>query len=213
MSLDGIIQVKERSEISIVIKNSVFYGYAIPLFTYEEIPQLLEECKAKQREARHHAYAWRFLAEDKQQYQRFSDDGEPAKTAGPPIFNVLERGAIQNTLIVVSRIFGGILLGKGGLVHAYGGAAEQAVQAAKLVRLERRLLRALEFDYTYLNALTYWLNQANVTIDNVVYTERVRLEFGIEASQLEALRTFYAELTSTPAIFSELGTTYRRVDL
>lgn len=213
MAIDGIVQVKNCSAVSLVIKNSIFYAYACPLENYAAIPNLLAEYRAKQNQAKHHAYAWRFLAADQQQYQRFSDDGEPGKTAGPPIFNVLERGDIQNSLVVVSRIFGGILLGKGGLVHAYGAAAEMAVKEAGLVRLEKRLLRGLEIDYSYLNAANYWFKQHDVAVNDTQYTDKVLLQLSMGEAEELALKSFLAELLASEAELADLGLTYRKVDI
>ena len=102
----------------IEVKKSGFYAGLFPLEKEEDVEHYLEECKKKYREARHHCYAYIFLEEREgivQEHKKQSDDGEPAKTAGMPILQRMEGLNLKNALLVVSRIFGGTLLGTGGL--------------------------------------------------------------------------------------------------
>ena len=118
----------------LVEKKSRFIGYAAPVADEAAALAFVQEIKARHRDATHNCYAYQ--AGDNDQFQRSSDDGEPSGTAGRPILEVIRGRGLKNTAVVVTRYFGGILLGTGGLVRAYGAAAKQALEAAVLVRCE-----------------------------------------------------------------------------
>ena len=114
--------IQDRFTSMLEVKKSKFYASLFPLQNLEDVALYLQECKKNYPEARHHCYAYIFLEEREgflQEQKKQSDDGEPAKTAGAPILQRLERKELKNVLCVVSRIFGGTLLGTGGLSRAY----------------------------------------------------------------------------------------------
>ena len=167
----------------IEVKKSGFYAGLFPLEKEEEVEHYLEECKKKYREARHHCYAYIFLEEREgivQEHKKQSDDGEPAKTAGMPILQRMEGLKLKNALLVVSRIFGGTLLGTGGLSRAYSDAAKNALdKAIFLERIEGRELE-LQIPYTLLGKLEYSFTEQEIPILDTQFTENVVLKIRVK---------------------------------
>lgn len=126
-------------------KRSRFIGYAAPAQSEEEAVAFVNGIRARHWDARHNVYAYSLRAG---QQKRYSDDGEPKGTAGLPVLDVLQKGDIVDTVLVVTRYFGGVLLGTGGLVRAYSHAAALAVAAAGIVTVRRCALCELRCDYT-----------------------------------------------------------------
>lgn len=133
---EGRLTVCCAAEIRLEVKKSVFIAAVAPIEDEKEASDFLRHRRELHKDARHHVYAYRVTAEDGQCRQRYSDDGEPAGTAGLPVFQVLNFGEIFDTVLVVTRYFGGTLLGAGGLVRAYGQAAAEAVETAGIARSE-----------------------------------------------------------------------------
>lgn len=167
----------------IEVKKSGFYAGLFPLEKEEDVEHYLEECKKKYREARHHCYAYIFLEEREgivQEHKKQSDDGEPAKTAGMPILQRMEGLKLKNALLVVSRIFGGTLLGTGGLSRAYSDAAKNALdKAIFLERIEGRELE-LQIPYTLLGKLEYNFTEQEIPILDKQFTENVVLKIRVK---------------------------------
>ena len=167
----------------IEVKKSGFYAGLFPLEKEEDVEHYLEECKKKYREARHHCYAYIFLEEREgivQEHKKQSDDGEPAKTAGMPILQRMEGLELKNALLVVSRIFGGTLLGTGGLSRAYSDAAKNALdKAIFLERIEGRELE-LQIPYTLLGKLEYSFTEQEIPILDKQFTENVVLKIRVK---------------------------------
>ena len=167
----------------IEVKKSGFYAGLFPLEKEEDVEHYLEECKKKYREARHHCYAYIFLEEREgivQEHKKQSDDGEPAKTAGMPILQRMEGLKLKNAILVVSRIFGGTLLGTGGLSRAYSDAAKNALdKAIFLERIEGRELE-LQIPYTLLGKLEYSFTEQEIPILDKQFTENVVLKIRVK---------------------------------
>ena len=165
------------------MKKSGFYAGLFPLEKEEDVEHYLEECKKKYREARHHCYAYIFLEEREgivQEHKKQSDDGEPAKTAGMPILQRMEGLKLKNALLVVSRIFGGTLLGTGGLSRAYSDAAKNALdKAIFLERIEGRELE-LQIPYTLLGKLEYSFTEQEIPILDKQFTENIVLKIRVK---------------------------------
>lgn len=130
-------------------KGSKFIAYAYPVYSEDEIKEIILSIKKEHYSARHHCYAWR-LGHDKLQF-RANDDGEPSSTAGKPILGQIQSFDLTNILIVVVRYFGGTLLGVSGLINAYRNAALDAINNATILEkiVEKRLI--IEFDYGVMN--------------------------------------------------------------
>lgn len=169
----------------IIEKKSRFIGTAAKAESEEEALAFIENVKKKHWDARHHCYAY-VIGEDCG-IQRMSDDGEPARTAGKPILDVLQGEKLHDTVIVVTRYFGGTLLGTGGLVRAYTQAAREAVASSVIITriLGAKLL--ITIDYTDHGKVQYLLMQRGFTILNTEYTDKVAVEVMVPHNQKEEL--------------------------
>ena len=152
-------------------KKSRFIATTRPVETEEEAAAFVEEMKKKYWDARHNCYA--YAIGDRGQTARCSDDGEPAQTAGRPILDVLLGAGVRNACVVVTRYFGGVLLGTGGLVRAYSGAAQEGLKASIVVEkcLGRKLL--ITTDYNGIGKLQYIAGQMGIAIRDTQYTDQV----------------------------------------
>ena len=188
--------IQDRFTSMLEVKKSKFYASLFPLQNLEDVAICLQECKKTYPEARHHCYAYIFLEEREvflQEQKKQSDDREPAKTAGAPILQRLGRKELKNVLCVVSRIFGGTLLGTGGLSRAYGDAAEQVLAEAQLLeRKEGKEIR-LSIPYTLLGRLEYDFQEMGIRILEKSYTDRVELFLQMEEEQYLSLEKHIGE--------------------
>ncbi|MBQ1328426.1 MAG: YigZ family protein, partial [Eubacterium sp.] len=148
---EKIIKLLESGESEVIVKKSRFIGITYPVNTPEEAADFVNSIKKKYYDARHNCYA--YVIGDNRDQIKFSDDGEPGGTAGKPMLDVLLGSGITNIAVVVTRYFGGTLLGTGGLVRAYSDAAKEAVQASKTYTVERKIRYKIETDYTSFQGL------------------------------------------------------------
>ena len=143
-------------------RGSKFLANAFPVASVEEFKKCLEEIRKLHPKATHHCFAYR-LGADKQTF-RVSDDGEPAGTAGKPILGQIDSKDLTNTLVIVTRYFGGSLLGVPGLINAYKMAASMALQVTPVVRKDIETFYRLHFDYTRMNEIMRVVKQRNARI-------------------------------------------------
>ena len=154
-------------------KKSRFIANLFYVESVEEAENCLKQIKKKYYDARHNCYA--YVVKEESIIKKSSDDGEPSGTAGSPILNVIERNNLCNVIIIVTRYFGGILLGTGGLVRAYTEAATNAVNQAKIVEQEKGLEVEFEVSYADIEKFKYYCNLKNIKIVNITYTENVKI--------------------------------------
>lgn len=164
--------VKHIATDEIVEKRSRFIADVKPVETEEEAVAFLEEIKKKYWDARHHVYAY-VLEENN--IQRYSDDGEPAGTAGVPVLDMIKKEGLTNLIVVVTRYFGGILLGTGGLVHAYSKSAKVGVEAAEPVTMTLCCEMTVECDYSLLGKVQSEAMNMGCVVSNTDYAENVRI--------------------------------------
>lgn len=153
-------------------KRSKFIGNIIKVKNVEEAEKEIQEIKKKYYDARHNCYAY-IVEEEGILKKKFSDDGEPSGTAGSPILNVIEKNELCNVLIVVTRYFGGILLGAGGLVRAYTEAATKALNETNVIEKEEGYEIEVIINYQDLDKLKYYCNQNNIDIIDFTYLENI----------------------------------------
>ncbi len=146
--------ISEAAEASFIEKRSEFIGYIAPVKTNDEAVEFINSIKARHRKARHNVYAY-ILRQDN--ISRYSDDGEPQGTGGVPVLNVLQKRGLTDVCVVVTRYFGGILLGGGGLVRAYSHAASIACDAAHIMNMCRCRKLKIETDYGCYGKVAYLL--------------------------------------------------------
>jgi uncharacterized YigZ family protein len=168
-------------EREIIEKKSRFIAKVIKVNSEKEANEKIAEIKKIHRDARHNVFAYRIANGS----ERFSDDGEPSGTAGVPILNILRGEKLENILVVVTRYFGGILLGTGGLVRAYSLAAKEAVLASK--RIEMKLCDECELiiDYNYYDILNHYLNKKKIVVKKTDYNEKICITVIVEKEVVE----------------------------
>ena len=178
----------------IVEKKSRFIADIRPVSTEEEALAFIEEIRKKYWDARHHCYA--YILGERGQYSRCSDDGEPSQTAGRPMLDVLAGEELTDVCAVVTRYFGGTLLGTGGLVRAYSGAVKEGL--SHCVLMEKRLGKKLSVtvDYADVGKVQYLAAQAGIDTLDTVYEADVRFQFLVPIAQEEA---FGGKLTESTA--------------
>ena len=202
-----LVKVQSEATISLTIKRSVFIAYAVPIANLAELEQKLAEIRTRQPDAKHHVYAWQFYDTlNEQQYAKFSDDGEPSQTAGAPLFHVLTEAGINNTLLVVSRIFGGILLGAGGLVRAYSKAGNLALQEASYERLKKKKKVTFSLDYALYDQFCYYANKQKWQIFSNEFAAKVTLVLILKPEEISALEVYLDELNGSKQQIKKLGT-------
>ncbi len=185
--------VKHIATDEIVEKRSRFIADVKPIETEEEAVAFLEEIKKKYWDARHHVYAY-VLEENN--IQRYSDDGEPAGTAGVPILEMIKKEGLSNLIVVVTRYFGGILLGTGGLVHAYSKSAKVGVEAAEPVCMTLCCQMIVECDYSLLGKIQSEALGRGYVIDNTDYAENVKISVLVPVSQVSAFEANLIDKTN-----------------
>lgn len=190
---------------SFVEKRSEFIGYISPVSTNDEAVEFINSIKAQHRKARHNVYAY-ILRHDN--ISRYSDDGEPQGTAGMPVLDVLRKRGLTDVCMVVTRYFGGILLGGGGLVRAYSHAASLACDAAKI--MDMRLCRKLRItaDYGMYGKLAYLLPGYDTITVSSDFGSDVTLEILVLSEKLDALKKDVTEATNGQAQIIELDELY-----
>ena len=193
--------VFDRGEDEIVEKKSRFIGEIVPISSEEEALSYLESVRKKHYNASHHCFA--YVLGDKNQLERASDDGEPSGTAGRPILHVLTGEQIRDAIIVVTRYFGGTLLGTGGLTRAYTAAAKAAVDAAKILERRRGLRYRVTLDYTNLGKVQYIAGQMELTTQEVIYAENAQVVILAPEDKGEAFVKKVTDATGGRAQISE----------
>ena len=166
--------IKENASYEIVEKKSKFIGNVFYIESKEEAEIIIKEQKKKYHDARHNCWAYRVL-DDNNVVEKSSDDGEPSGTAGAPMLNILSKENIVNTLVVVTRYFGGILLGTGGLVKAYSESTKLALEQAKTTKIEEGFIYKIEINYSDLDSFKYYLKNNEIKLVKEEYFENVVL--------------------------------------
>lgn len=175
---------EEKLEEEIVEKKSKFIATLCYIKNEEQANNLIKDIKKQYHDARHNCFAYRIMTESGV-VERFSDDGEPSGTAGGPMLNILEKNNLCNVLVVVTRYFGGILLGTGGLVRAYSDATIKVINSATIARETIGLEAEIEIEYAQLEGFKYYCNKNNIRIVNVVYEDSIKCYVEVTKEELE----------------------------
>lgn len=196
----------EGGEGELVEKKSRFIATTRPVESEEEAIAFIEEMKKKYWDARHNCSA--YVIGERGQIQRCSDDGEPSQTAGRPMLDVLLGEEVRNICVVVTRYFGGTLLGTGGLVRAYSGAVQEGLKNSVIV--EKFLGHRLQIttDYNGVGKLQYVAAQMGLTTLDTEYTDQVVMTLMVPAPQKDQLIAQITEKTNGRAVIEDTGTLY-----
>lgn len=173
MDLTRYRTVSQSGNKEIVIKKSRFIGHVSPAETEEQALAFIEQIRKQHYNATHNCYA--YVVGEKDQFQKFSDDGEPGGTAGRPILEVMKHQGLKNTVIVVTRYFGGIMLGAGGLVRAYTDGAVAAIESGKPVEMVQHAQVDVTIDYTWHGKLENELRNKGTLMGETQFTDKVTL--------------------------------------
>lgn len=193
--------VIQAGEDEIIEKKSKFIAHVMPVETEAEALQFIEEQKKKYWDARHNCYA--FIVGKKGETLRFSDDGEPQGTAGKPILEVLQKLELRNVVVVVTRYFGGVLLGTGGLVRAYTQSTKAGIEAAGICEMTPMSKITADIDYSLWGKIKYVLVQWDAVVIKEEYEVSVKLTFAISLEKKEGLLKELVEATNGQTIFEE----------
>jgi uncharacterized YigZ family protein len=189
-----------------VMKKSRFIATVCPIETEEAAIEFIETLKKKYWDASHNCSA--YIIGTDLPIMRCSDDGEPSKTAGRPMLDVLLAHELTNLVVVVTRYFGGTLLGTGGLVKAYQSATLEGLNHCKIITKEIGIRTEITTDYNLVGKLQYYINQEQLTLLSSEYTDLVRFELLVPPSQFGGFTKKIAELTNGSAIPDELDKVY-----
>ncbi|MCQ2432168.1 MAG: YigZ family protein [Clostridia bacterium] len=185
-------------------KKSEFIGYARPCKTEAEALEFIAKIRKKHADARHNVYAYQIKENN---IMRFSDDGEPQGTAGMPVLDIIRKTGFTDACIVVTRYFGGILLGTGGLVRAYSHAAKLAAEAAHIITYERFSEYELICDYTDYEKIRFALPDFGVIIDDTQFAQDVTLTLAVRSADgnTKKFTETMTELTNGAVLLEERG--------
>ena len=164
--------IEKENSAEIVEKKSRFIANIYNVESKEEAEEKMKQIKKKYYDAKHHCFAFSII-EENGITQKSSDDGEPSGTAGAPILNIIKSNNLQNVVIIVTRYFGGILLGTGGLTRAYSEAAGKVVEQSELIQKEPGMEVELEIDYNDNEKFKYYCQKNNINIIKIEYTENI----------------------------------------
>ncbi len=176
--------IARRCEARFIEKKSEFIGYLCPVQTEEQAAAFIEEIRAMHRKATHNCYAY-ILRENNA--ARHSDDGEPGGTAGVPIYEVLRKEGLTDVCCVVTRYFGGVLLGAGGLVRAYTKGAKDAVDAARIKRMASAAEILVTVDYGLYGKLAQIFAEFDARVTNEAFADNVKISLFIREENAQAL--------------------------
>ncbi len=177
---------EEKIKTEIVEKKSKFIANLFYVRNEQEIQLILKNIKKQYFDARHNCFAYRIMTSDGI-VERFSDDGEPSGTAGSPMLNILNKNNLCNVLVVVTRYFGGILLGTGGLVRAYSDVTIKAINTATYANETIGLEVEFEMQYTQLENFKYYCKKYYINIVNIVFESNVKCYAELEQEELNKI--------------------------
>ena len=181
-------------------KKSEFIGTVKPVKTEQEALEFLNQIKKKYADARHNVYAY---VVQKDNIQRYSDDGEPSGTGGMPVLGVITKSGLTDIAVVVTRYFGGTLLGTGGLVRAYTKAAKDSLSNSSLARLVPGEEYTVTTDYNSIGKIQYIVPQFNAKITDSVYTDKVEVLIEVVKEDSKALLNQITEGTGGRALITK----------
>ena len=175
-------------------KKSKFIAHIFNVESEQQAAAIIAEVKKKYWDARHNCYA--YILGNKGEIQRFSDDGEPSGTAGKPILEVLSGNECSNCLCIVTRYFGGVLLGTGGLIRAYTSASKEALDDCLTGELVEGVHAYLDADYNYVGKIQHLCIQDDITVVNTEYSDNVIFELMMEKQVWQKFEKALTEMSS-----------------
>ena len=197
--------VLKYGEAEMIERKSRFIGYCRPVKNQDKAIDFINEIRAMHRQATHNVYAY-VLREDN--IMRYSDDGEPAGTAGVPVLEVIKKEGLTDICVVVTRYFGGILLGAGGLVRAYGKSAKLGIDEAKRIEKIYCKLYLIRCDYSTYGKLEYTINTEGYILKDCAFENDVCMTVGVKPEEEDAFLKAVADISGGSAKLTELPGEY-----
>ena len=208
--MEKFISIKENVQTEIVVKKSKFICNLIKIESQEEAEDYIRKIKKKYYDARHNCVAYRVI-ENEQVVEKSSDDGEPSGTAGGPMLNILQKNNLGNILVVVTRYFGGILLGTGGLTRAYSNTALASIENGKIIEVENGLQASLEIEYSENEKFKYYCEKNNIKIVETKYSENIIQKIELNEEEYNKLISKNMEINrQLPFKIKEIGILCRK---
>ena len=196
------ITLEREASASFIEKKSEFIGYACPCKTEQEALDFIAKIRKKHADAKHNVYAYQIKENN---IARFTDDGEPQGTAGMPVLDIIKKTGFTDACIVVTRYFGGILLGTGGLVRAYSHAAKLAAEAAHVITYERFITCEIVCDYTDYDKIRASYLGVGLMVDGVDFAADVTQRLAVRAPEYDGFCTALTELTNGTVLIETTG--------
>ncbi|WP_106496657.1 YigZ family protein [Lentibacillus sp. Marseille-P4043] len=209
--LSNYYTVKNEGSDQIIIQKSRFIGHVKRTETEEAALDFIQTIKKKHHDATHNCSA--YLIGEHDQIQKANDDGEPSGTAGVPILEVLKKQNLKDTTIVVTRYFGGIKLGAGGLIRAYGSTTSQAIHTTGIVRRQLMQGISITIDYTMLGKLENEIRNSQHLLSTIHYLEKVELIVYVKKGEEQSFKEWIVELTSDQATITDTDLKYVEIDV
>lgn len=198
--------VKGYAQAEIEINKSRFIAYAQRVENEEAAMAFIEQIKKKHWNATHNCSA--YMVGENDQHQKADDDGEPSGTAGKPILEIIKKSGLKDTVIVITRYFGGIKLGSGGLIRAYGKSASAGIKEAGIVERQGHTRIAVEIDYSLLGMLENQLRQQGYVIADKQFADKIILIVLEKLGQEEVLKQKITDWTAGQVEFNYVGEVY-----
>lgn len=200
--------VEKENNDEFIEKKSRFIGYIKPVKTQEEAVEFINSIKSRHWDATHNVYAY-VLRENN--IQRYSDDGEPSGTAGVPVLDVLLKNELVDVCVVVTRYFGGTMLGAGGLVRAYSHGSKIAVDAGGIITMTPCKVLTVNVAYSFYERMNILLNDFGANIEGSDFADDVKISFSLKTDKVEALQSKLTELSNGMYILKETGEKFAMV--
>lgn len=183
--------IKQSGSHEVIIQKSRFIGHVQRVKNEEEAQRFIQSIQKEHHNATHNCFA--YITGDHDQFQKANDDGEPGGTAGIPMLEVLKRLSLKNTAIVITRYFGGIKLGAGGLIRAYSSVTSDTIKQIGIVKRERMQGYTIHIEYPLLGKIENFLKESNYIIEHINYLEKVEL---VVYAPIDMKTSFINELTN-----------------
>lgn len=201
--------VRRQASAEIVIKKSRFIGHVKPVESEEEAVAFIDQIKKEHWSATHNCSA--YMVGERDQFQKQSDDGEPSGTAGKPMLEVIKQQGLKNVVVVVTRYFGGIMLGAGGLVRAYTDATVEGLSAAEPVTLALHREVLVEIDYTWHGKVENELRGKGTMMGDTQFADKVTLSCWPREAEAELFIARMTDLTQGQAVIATGEAVYKEI--
>ncbi len=203
--------VKSYGENELIIQKSKFLTFVKRVETEQEAIDFIQDIKKMHHTASHNCSA--YLIGEHDNIQKANDDGEPSGTAGFPMLEVLKKQGLKDTVVVVTRYFGGIKLGGGGLIRAYGRATTEGIASTGTVLRKFHQLMKVTIDYTWLGKVENEVRQSAYPLKEIAYTDGVELYIYVPSAELELFTTWLTELTNGQATILSFSSDFLEFDI